>query len=118
MTEEKKSVSETMQDELEPIFNMIDEGSPVHPTEFDESDDIEAAKKVTDAVTAVDKIMVGLEGYPLDDLEDASVIADEYRHLEKDMDYSGAFESDIKKGSVKEKVYFYTNQSMYSFTIQ
>ena len=53
---------------------------------------------------AVDKIMVGLEGYPLDDLEDASVIADEYRHLEKDMDYSGAFESDIKEGSVKEKV--------------
>ena len=104
MKEEKKSVSETMQDELEPIFNMIDEGSPVHPTEFDESDDIEAAKKVTDAVKAVDKIMVGLEGYPLDDLEDASVIADEYRHLEKDMDYSGAFESDIKEGSVKEKV--------------
>ena len=102
--ENKKSVSETMQDELEPIFNMIDEGGPVHPTEFDESDDIEAAKKVTDAVKAVDKIMVGLEGYPLDDLEDAAVIADEYRHLEKDMDYSGAFESDIEEGSVKEKV--------------
>jgi len=103
--ENKKSVSETMQDELEPIFNMIDEGGPVHPTEFDESDDIEAAKKVTEAVKAVDKIMVGIEGYPLDDLEDASVIADEYRHLEKDMDYSGAFESDvIESGSIKEKV--------------
>ena len=38
--------------------------------------------------------MVGLEGYPLDDLEDASVIADEYRYLKKDME----------KGSVKEKV--------------
>ena len=30
--------------------------------------------------------MVGLEGYPLDDLEDASVIADEYRYLKKDME--------------------------------
>jgi hypothetical protein len=102
MTEEKKSVSEQLMDELEPILNMVDEGGPVHPTEYDESDDIEAAKKITDAVKAVDKIMIGIEG---DDLEDASVIVDEYRHLEKDMDYSGAFESDvIESGSIKEKV--------------
>ena len=93
MTEEKKSVSETMQDELEPILNMVDEGGPVHPTEFDESDDIEAAKKITDAVKSIDKIMIGLEGIPLEDLPQ-----------EKDMDYSGAFESDIEEGSMKEKV--------------
>jgi len=37
MTKKKKSVSEKLQDELEPIW---------HPTEFDESDDIEQAKKV------------------------------------------------------------------------
>ena len=123
MKKNKKSVSETMQDELEPILHpkqikqemqaWEDEGGAVHadmpayihPTEYDESDDLEAAKKVTEAVKAVDKIMVGIEGYPLDDLEDASVIADEYRHLEKDMDYSGAFESDvIEPGSIKEKV--------------
>ena len=36
MTKKKKSVSEKLQDELEPIW---------HPTEFDESDDIEQAKK-------------------------------------------------------------------------
>ena len=60
-----------MQDELEPIINdMIDEGGPVwHPTEHDESDD----------------------------LEDAKVIEDEYRKLKDiDMDYSGAFESDVE----------------------
>ena len=36
MSKKKKSVSEKLQDELEPIW---------HPTEFDESDDIEQAKK-------------------------------------------------------------------------
>ena len=78
-TENKKSVSETMQDELEPIIYhprrksleemqaWEDEGGAIHPTEYDESDD----------------------------LEDAKVVTDEYRKLEKDMDYSGAFESDV-----------------------
>jgi hypothetical protein len=75
-------------DELEPITNMVDEGGPVYSneescggvpegwipnTEYDESDDIEASKKIA----------ISLEGLPLKDLED------------KDMDYSGAFESDI-----------------------
>jgi len=68
MTEEKKSVSEELMDDLEPI----------HPTEFDESDDIEAAKTFA-AVKAVDEIMIGLEGIPLEDLP-------------------------IEKGSMKEKV--------------
>ena len=36
---EEQSVSEQMQDELEPIF---------HPTQHDESDDIEEAKEVTE----------------------------------------------------------------------
>ena len=93
MTEEKKSVSEELMDDLEPINNMVDEGGPIHPTEFDESDDIEAAKKITKAVKAVDEIMIGLEGIPLEDLPQ-----------EKTMDYSGAFESDIEEGSMKEKV--------------
>ena len=57
---DRKSESEKMQDDLEPIW---------HPTEYDESDD----------------------------LEDAKVVTDEYRKLEKDMDYSGAFESDIEE---------------------
>ena len=73
MSEEKiKSTSELLMDELEPIINMVDEGGPVYSnedvpegwipnTEYDESDDIEASKKLE----------------------------------EKDMDYSGAFESDI-----------------------
>jgi len=58
----ERTVSEEMQDELEPIIhqshttavfdlepstNMTYEGGPVwHPTEFDESDDIEAAKQM------------------------------------------------------------------------
>ena len=37
-----------MQDDLEPILNMADEGGPVHPTEYDESDDIEAVKTVVE----------------------------------------------------------------------
>ena len=41
-----KSYSQQMQDELEPILNMVDEGGPVHPTEYDESDDLEAAKRM------------------------------------------------------------------------
>ena len=66
--ENKKSTSEQLMDELEPINNMVDEGGAIHPTEYDESDD----------------------------LEDAKVVTDEYRKLEKDMDYSGAFESDVE----------------------
>jgi hypothetical protein len=48
--------------------------------------------------------MVGLEGYPLDDLEDASVIADEYRYLKKDMEkvLKGP-DKDWRKGTVWEK---------------
>ena len=44
---DRRSESEKLQDELEPIINdMIDEGGPVwHPTEYDESDDIEEAKR-------------------------------------------------------------------------
>tara|TARA_B100000809_G_C15013512_1_gene485827 strand:- start:38 stop:445 length:408 start_codon:yes stop_codon:yes gene_type:complete len=58
----ERTVSEKLQDDLEPIIhqshttavfeveanaNMTYEGGPVwHPTEFDESDDIEAAKKM------------------------------------------------------------------------
>ena len=74
MTEEKKSVSEELMDDLEPINNMVDEGGPIHPTEFDESDDIEAAKNL-EAVKAIDELMVGIK--------------------DEEMDYSGAFESDI-----------------------
>ena len=87
MTEEKKSVSEELMDDLEPINNMVDEGGPIHPTEFDESDDIEAAKNL-EAVKAIDELMVGIK--------------------DEEMDYSGAFESDIiediEEGSIKEKV--------------
>ena len=39
MDNKKKSYSENLQDELEPIW---------HPTEYDESDDIEDAKKIVD----------------------------------------------------------------------
>ena len=74
MTEEKKSVSEELMDDLEPINNMVDEGGPINPTEFDESDDIEAAKNL-EAVKAIDELMVGIK--------------------DEEMDYSGAFESDI-----------------------
>ena len=43
---DRKSESEKMQDDLEPIVhNWEDEGGTVHPTEYDESDDIENAKK-------------------------------------------------------------------------
>jgi len=46
---EKKSVSELLMDDIEPINRMEDEGGPVnagyiHPTEYDESDDLEAVK--------------------------------------------------------------------------
>ena len=118
----KRTTSEALMDELEPIVHIKqikqemqaweDEGGAIHPdmpayihpTEHDESDDLEAAKKVVEAVRAFDKLMVGLEGYPLDDLEDAGVVTDEYRKLKKDMDYSGAFESDvIPPGSMKDK---------------
>ena len=44
---------------------------------------------------ATKKIPISLEGLPLNDLEGAEVIDSEYRFLEKDMDYSGAFESDV-----------------------
>jgi len=47
---QKRSVSEVLMDDIEPIWNMIDEGSPVHPTQYDESDDIEKAKKVDPAI--------------------------------------------------------------------
>lgn len=41
------SFSQQMQDELEPIIQWEDEGGSIHPdTQFDESDDIEAAKHV------------------------------------------------------------------------
>ena len=63
---DRRSESEKLQDELEPIINdMIDEGGPVwHPTEHDESDDLEDAKKII--------------------------------YKEEEMDYSGAFESDVE----------------------
>ena len=42
----RRTESEKMQDDLEPIVhNWEDEGGTVHPTEYDESDDIENAKK-------------------------------------------------------------------------
>ena len=53
---DRKSESEKMQDELEPIW---------HPTEHDESDDIEELKKIEN------------------DLRDANVLDDEYRKLNK-----------------------------------
>ena len=45
---DRRSESQKLQDELEPIINdMIDEGGPVwHPTEHDESDDLEEAKRI------------------------------------------------------------------------
>ena len=48
MNEEKKNLSESekLMEELEPIYCMIDEGGPIHPTEYDESDDLEAVKKI------------------------------------------------------------------------
>ena len=70
MIENKKTPSEELMDELEPINNMVDEGGYIHPTQYDESDDLEDAKKVTE---------------------------------DKDMDYSGAFESDIiERADAKE----------------
>ena len=56
----KKSESEIMQDELEPIINdMIDEGGPVwHPTEHDESDDLEDAKVIEDEYRKLKDIAV------------------------------------------------------------
>ena len=72
---DRKSESEKMQDELEPIIHdkdvvdqWEDEGGSIHPeyihpTEYDESDDIEAMKKMDP------------------DLQDANVIEDEYRKL-------------------------------------
>jgi len=41
MRKKKPTESERMQDELEPIYHW-------HPTEHDESDDIEATKYITD----------------------------------------------------------------------
>ena len=70
MIENKKTPSEELMDELEPINNMVDEGGYIHHTQYDESDDLEDAKKVTE---------------------------------DKDMDYSGAFESDIiERADAKE----------------
>ena len=67
---DRQTESERLQDELEPILHdWENDGGTIHPTQYDESDD----------------------------LEDAKVITDEYRKLEKDMDYSGAFESDIEE---------------------
>ena len=42
---DRKSESEKLQDELEPIPEKR-EGPVVHPTEYDESDDLEDAKRV------------------------------------------------------------------------
>ena len=45
----EKSVSEVMQDELESIL-------VTHPTEFDESDDLEAAKRIIIEKALYDKV--------------------------------------------------------------
>ena len=43
---DEKSVSEQLQDELEPIIHTMSKGiNAAHPTEYDESDDIEYLKK-------------------------------------------------------------------------
>ena len=63
---DRKSESERMQDELEPIIHdwePVDKWEDVHPTEHDESDDIEELKKIEE------------------DLRDANVLDDEYRKL-------------------------------------
>ena len=44
MIENKKTPSEELMDELEPINNMVDEGGYIHPTQYDESDDLELVK--------------------------------------------------------------------------
>ena len=67
----RRTESERMQDDLEPIVHdWEDEGGSVHPeyihpTEHDESDEIEELKKIED------------------DLRDANVLDDEYRKLNK-----------------------------------
>ena len=48
MNGKTKAVSEELMDDLEPINNMVDEGGPIHPTQYDESDDLEDAKVVED----------------------------------------------------------------------
>ena len=45
---DRKSESEKMQDELEPIW---------HPTEYDESDDLEDAKVIDDEYRKLNKII-------------------------------------------------------------
>jgi hypothetical protein len=63
---DRRTESEKMQDELEPIIHGWEsEGGAVHPTEHDESDEIEELKKIED------------------DLRDANVLDDEYRKLNK-----------------------------------
>jgi hypothetical protein len=50
----EKSVSKNLMDDLEPILDWEGEGGyvypEIHPTEHDESDELEAAKKIVDAI--------------------------------------------------------------------
>ena len=48
MIENKKTPSEELMDELEPINNMVDEGGYIPHTQYDESFDLDDAKKVTE----------------------------------------------------------------------
>ena len=49
MREKKLTVSEQMQDELEPIYHW-------HPTEHDESDDLEMVKNIVDDIEKLKSI--------------------------------------------------------------
>ena len=45
----KKSVSEELMDDLEPIYSLIEDA---HPTEHDESDELEAAKNTSEKIVS------------------------------------------------------------------
>jgi hypothetical protein len=55
---DRKSESEKMQDECEPIWyeDWENEGGYTHPTEHDESDDLEDAKVIADEYRKLNKI--------------------------------------------------------------
>ena len=100
---DRKSESEKMQDELEPIW---------YSTEHDESDDLEDAKRIEDDVNRMED-----EGGPAGVMErkitkgnvfkDIGFTDEEAIALESEMDYSGAFESDVEEehDPIKKKVY-------------
>jgi len=54
MREKKLTVSEQMQDELEPIYHW-------HPTEHDESDDLEMVKTIVEDIEKLKSILKDIE---------------------------------------------------------